>query len=109
MLILFSDQLTKQTAILDKDVTDFLISKCVLLSEDREEIEKHSTASKRNSTLIHLLKDRPFDTTQPLIEALSQSDDQNLYTAKIILDMKRLLHGECDKVSEYIGNGNGML
>ncbi|CAG2209478.1 ANK [Mytilus edulis] len=62
-----------QDTILDKDVLDLLISKCILRIEDRAEIEHHPKPSDRNKCILDLLIQRPEDSYSVLLEVLKES------------------------------------
>ncbi|CAG2227842.1 unnamed protein product [Mytilus edulis] len=62
-----------QDTILDKDVLDLLISKCILRIEDRAQIEHHPKPSDRNKCILDLLIQRPEDSYSVLLEVLKES------------------------------------
>ncbi|VDI04654.1 Hypothetical predicted protein, partial [Mytilus galloprovincialis] len=62
-----------QDAILDKDVLDKLISKCILRIDDRAEIEHYPRQSDRNRCILDLLIQRPQDSYSVLLEVLKES------------------------------------
>ncbi|XP_076083598.1 uncharacterized protein LOC143054464 isoform X3 [Mytilus galloprovincialis] len=68
----FYDKIIQDT-ILDKDVLDLLISKCILRIEDRAEIEHHPKPSDRNKCILDLLIQRPEDSYSVLLEVLKES------------------------------------
>ncbi|XP_076081122.1 uncharacterized protein LOC143052032 [Mytilus galloprovincialis] len=71
-LYLFYDQIV-QDNILDSEVLDLLISRCILSKEDRAEIEHHPKQSDRNKCILNLLIERPQDSYQVLLEVLKES------------------------------------
>ncbi|CAC5422500.1 unnamed protein product [Mytilus coruscus] len=68
----FYDQIIQDT-ILDTEVLDLLISRCILLKEDREEIEHHPRQSDRNKCILDLIIQRPHDSFSLLFEVLKDS------------------------------------
>ncbi|XP_052075397.1 uncharacterized protein LOC127712830 [Mytilus californianus] len=68
----FYDKIVQDT-ILDKDVLDKLISKCILRIEDRAEIEHYPRQSDRNKCILDLLIQRPQDSYSILLEVLKES------------------------------------
>ncbi|CAG2237285.1 unnamed protein product [Mytilus edulis] len=68
----FYDKIIQDT-ILDKDVLDLLISKCILRIEDRAEIEHHPKPSDRNKCILDLLIQRPEDSYSVLLQVLKES------------------------------------
>ncbi|CAG2198639.1 unnamed protein product [Mytilus edulis] len=62
----YYDELINQT-VLDKMVLDNLISRCILMIEDREEIIKPTTQRERNKVLLDILTDRPYDVNDNAI------------------------------------------
>ncbi|CAG2252954.1 VPS8 [Mytilus edulis] len=68
----FYDQIIQDT-ILDHEVLDLLISKCVLRKEDRAEIEHHPRQSDRNKCILDLLIQRPQDSYSALLDVLKES------------------------------------
>ena len=67
----YYNELVNKT-ILDKNVTDLLISRCVLTISDREEIIKKDTQPDQNRTLLNILLKRPYRTFQDLKDALRE-------------------------------------
>ncbi|VDI47227.1 acetoacetyl-CoA synthetase, partial [Mytilus galloprovincialis] len=65
------------TTVLDKMVLDNLISRCVLMIEDREEIIKPTTQSERNRVLLDILTVRPYGTFHVLKDVLQESYPDN--------------------------------
>ncbi|VDI16414.1 Hypothetical predicted protein, partial [Mytilus galloprovincialis] len=68
----FYDKIIQDT-ILDKDVLDLLISKCILSIEDRAEIKHYPKPSDRNKCILDLLLQRPEDSYSVLLEVLKES------------------------------------
>ncbi|XP_052072401.1 uncharacterized protein LOC127710515 [Mytilus californianus] len=62
---------------LDKLVLDNLISKCILMIEDREEIIKPISQSERNMVFLDILTERPYDTFKLFKDVLKESDPFN--------------------------------
>ncbi|XP_071160725.1 uncharacterized protein [Mytilus edulis] len=67
----FYDQIIQDT-ILDNEVLDLLISKCILKKEDREEIEQQLRQSDRNKCILDLLIQRPQESYSVLLEVLKE-------------------------------------
>ncbi|XP_052085332.1 uncharacterized protein LOC127722974 isoform X11 [Mytilus californianus] len=68
----FYDQIIQDT-ILDNEVLDLLISRCILRKEDRAEIEHHPRQSDRNKCILDLLIQRPQDSYSVLLQVLKES------------------------------------
>ncbi|CAG2206753.1 unnamed protein product [Mytilus edulis] len=68
----FYDKIIQDT-ILDKDVLDLLISRFILMIEDRTKIEQHPKPSDRNKCILDLLIQRPEDSYSVLLEVLKES------------------------------------
>ncbi|XP_076083582.1 uncharacterized protein LOC143054460 [Mytilus galloprovincialis] len=68
----FYDKIIQDT-ILDKDVLDLLISKCILRIEDRAQIEHHPKPSDRNKCILDILIQRPEDSYSVLLQVLKES------------------------------------
>ncbi|XP_071121505.1 uncharacterized protein [Mytilus edulis] len=68
-------------------VLDNLISRCVLMIEDREEIIKPVTQSERNRVLLDILTERPYDTLQVLKDVLQESDPDNSDVQRLVRRM----------------------
>ncbi|VDI54100.1 Hypothetical predicted protein, partial [Mytilus galloprovincialis] len=68
----FYDQIIQDT-ILDNEVLDLLISRCILRKEDRAEIEHHPRQSDRNKCILDLLIQRPQDSYSALLDVLKES------------------------------------
>ncbi|XP_071123631.1 uncharacterized protein [Mytilus edulis] len=62
-----------QDTILDKDVLDKLISRCILGIDDRAEIEHYPRQSDRNKCILDLLIQRPQDSYSVLLYVLKES------------------------------------
>ncbi|CAG2198304.1 unnamed protein product [Mytilus edulis] len=71
----FKNYLINST-ILDTDVLDNLISKCILTLDDREEIDSLSDQSNRNQKLLEILMHRPYNTFFVFVEAMKNSDQK---------------------------------
>ncbi|XP_076084369.1 uncharacterized protein LOC143055111 [Mytilus galloprovincialis] len=68
----FYDHMIQDT-ILDNEVLDLLISRCILRKEDRAEIEHHPRQSDRNKCILDLLIQRPQDCFDVLLAVLRES------------------------------------
>ncbi|CAG2212249.1 unnamed protein product [Mytilus edulis] len=79
----YYDELINQT-VLDKMVLDNLISRCVLMIEDREEIIKPTTQRERNKILLDIMTDRPYGTFQVFKDVLKESDPHNSDVQELI-------------------------
>ena len=73
-LFYFYDQIIQDT-ILDNEVLDLLISRCILRKEDRAEIEHHPRQSDRNKCILDFLIQRPQDSYSVLLEVLKESSN----------------------------------
>ncbi|CAG2206140.1 unnamed protein product [Mytilus edulis] len=71
----FKDELMRST-ILDEEVLDILISKCVLILDDKDEIDSFPDQSSRNNKLLEILMHRPYHTFTLFVEALKESDQK---------------------------------
>lgn len=71
----FKDELVHST-ILDKEVLDSLISKCILTMDDREEIDSFRDQSTRNQKLLDILSCRPFDSFHVFVEVIKESEQK---------------------------------
>ncbi|XP_063395896.1 uncharacterized protein LOC134680683 [Mytilus trossulus] len=60
--------------VLDKQVLDNLISKCIIAIEDREEIIKPTTQFERNKVLLEILIERPYNCLEIFKNVLKQFD-----------------------------------
>ncbi|VDI06713.1 CDK inhibitor PHO81 [Mytilus galloprovincialis] len=85
------------TTVLDKIVLDNLISRCVLMIEDREEIIKPTTQSERNKVLLDILTERPYGTFQVFKDVLQESDPHNSDVQGLV---RRMLYTE--SIGEHI-------
>ncbi|CAC5380299.1 unnamed protein product [Mytilus coruscus] len=65
-----------RSSILDREVLDNLISKCVLLLDDKEEIDSFPDQLSRNQKLLEILMHRPYNTFNMFVEAVKESDQQ---------------------------------
>ncbi|XP_063437940.1 uncharacterized protein LOC134718983 [Mytilus trossulus] len=65
-----------QSTILDTDVLDNLISKCILTLDDREEIDSLLDQSNRNQKLLEILMHRPYNTFPDFVETMKKSDQK---------------------------------
>ncbi|XP_052073290.1 uncharacterized protein LOC127711329 [Mytilus californianus] len=74
--------------VLDKHVLDNLISKCIIMIEDREEIIKPTTQFERNKVLLEILTERPYDNFQPCKDTLIQLDQCNSDVQELFNRMK---------------------
>ncbi|CAG2185971.1 unnamed protein product [Mytilus edulis] len=83
----YYDELINQT-VLDKMVLDNLISRCILMIEDREEIIKPTTQRERNKVLLDILTDRPYGTFQVFKDVLKESDPHNSDVQELISRMQ---------------------
>ncbi|CAC5380301.1 unnamed protein product [Mytilus coruscus] len=71
----FKDKLVYST-ILDKEVLDNLISKCILTVDDREEIDSFTDQLSRNQKLLEILMHRPYNTFNIFVEAMKESEQE---------------------------------
>ncbi|VDI33403.1 Hypothetical predicted protein, partial [Mytilus galloprovincialis] len=74
--------------ILDKMVLDNLISRCIMMIEDREEIIKPTTQRERNRVLLDILTDRPYNTMEVLKDVLQESNPQNTDVQELVNRMQ---------------------
>ncbi|CAG2233731.1 NAB [Mytilus edulis] len=77
------------TTVLDQLVLDHLISMCILIIVDREEISKPTTQRQRNKVLLDMITARPFGTFQVFKDVLKRSDPHN----SNVLELVRRMHG----------------
>ena len=70
-------------------VLDILISLCIVVIEDREEIEQSATQLQRNNTLINIIMNRPYPTFEIFIDALAESEPNNSDIMDIVRKMRR--------------------
>ncbi|CAG2226328.1 NAB [Mytilus edulis] len=82
----YYDELLDNT-VLDKMVLDNLISRCILMIEDREEIIKPTTQRERNKVLLDILSERPYPTFQLFKDVLQESEPSNSYVQEIVRKM----------------------
>ncbi|CAG2203373.1 unnamed protein product [Mytilus edulis] len=82
----YDDLLTK--TVLDKTVLDSLISRCVLMIEDRDEIIKPATQTERNKVLLDILTKRPYGTFNVLKDVLKESDPYNTDVQELVSRMQ---------------------
>ncbi|XP_076105809.1 uncharacterized protein LOC143074147 [Mytilus galloprovincialis] len=82
----YYDELLDNT-VLDKMVLDNLISRCILMIEDREEIIKPTTQRERNKVLLDILSERPYPTFQLFKDVLQESEPSNSYVQEIVMKM----------------------
>ncbi|CAG2200682.1 unnamed protein product [Mytilus edulis] len=85
-LIGYYDELLDNT-VLDKIVLDNLISRCILMIDDREEIIKPTTQRERNKVLLDILSERPYPTFQLFKDVLQESEPSNSYVQEIVRKM----------------------
>ncbi|VDI31749.1 Hypothetical predicted protein [Mytilus galloprovincialis] len=71
----FKDTLVRCT-ILDKEVLDNLISKCIMTVDDRDDIDSLAEQSSRNQRLLEILMHRPYNAFNIFVEAMKESDQQ---------------------------------
>ncbi|VDI19756.1 Hypothetical predicted protein [Mytilus galloprovincialis] len=86
----YYDELLDNT-VLDKMVLDNLISRCILMIEDREEIVKPTTQRERNKVLLDILTERPYPTFHLFKDVLLESDPNNSCVQEIV---KRMMSTE---------------
>ncbi|XP_063448222.1 uncharacterized protein LOC134727766 [Mytilus trossulus] len=73
--------------VLDKLVLDNLISRCIIMIEDREEIIKPTTQRERNKVLLDILNDRPYPTFHLFKDVLQESDPNNSCIQELVKKM----------------------
>ncbi|XP_052073712.1 uncharacterized protein LOC127711644 [Mytilus californianus] len=76
-------------------VLDNLISRCILMIEDREEIIKPATQSERNKVLLDILTERPYGTFKVFKDVLKESDPYNTDVQELVSRMQFI--ESCDK------------
>ncbi|XP_052073649.1 uncharacterized protein LOC127711594 isoform X4 [Mytilus californianus] len=86
----YYDELLDNT-VLDKMVLDNLISRCILMIEDREEIIKPTTQRERNKVLLGILTERPYPTFHLLKDVLQESEPNNSCVQELV---KRMMSTE---------------
>ncbi|CAC5404458.1 unnamed protein product [Mytilus coruscus] len=74
--------------VLDKMVLDNLISRCILMIEDREEIIKPSTQRERNKVLLDILTERPYPTFHLFKDVLLESEPNNRNVQELVSTMQ---------------------
>ncbi|CAG2233075.1 NAB [Mytilus edulis] len=82
----YYDELLDNT-VLDKMVLDNLISRCIIMIEDREEIIKPTTQRERNKVLLDILSERPYPTFQLFKDVLQESEPSNSYVQELVRKM----------------------
>ncbi|CAC5390146.1 unnamed protein product [Mytilus coruscus] len=82
----YYDELVDNT-VLDKMVLDNLISRCILMIEDREEITKPTTQRERNKVLLDILTERPYPTFHLFKDVLQESEPSNSYVQELVKKM----------------------
>lgn len=90
---------------LDKLVLDNLISKCILMIEDREEIIKPIKQNKRNKVLLAILLERPYETFRLFKDVLKEADPHNSDVQDLLNRIDWPKHIEkisCQNISKYI-------
>ncbi|XP_076105820.1 uncharacterized protein LOC143074156 [Mytilus galloprovincialis] len=86
----YYDELLDNT-VLDKMVLDNLISRCILMIEDREEIVKPTTQRERNKVLLDILTERPYPTFHLFKDVLQESEPSNSCVQELV---KRMMSTE---------------
>ncbi|XP_052074779.1 uncharacterized protein LOC127712406 isoform X3 [Mytilus californianus] len=82
----YYDELLDNT-VLDKMVLDNLISRCILMIEDREEIIKPTTQRERNKVLLDILTERPYPTFHLFKDVLQESEPSNSCVQELVKRM----------------------
>ncbi|XP_076105811.1 uncharacterized protein LOC143074148 [Mytilus galloprovincialis] len=82
----YYDELLDNT-VLDKMVLDNLISRCILMIEDREEIVKPTTQRERNKVLLDILTERPYPTFHLFKDVLQESEPSNSCVKELVKKM----------------------
>ncbi|CAG2239380.1 unnamed protein product [Mytilus edulis] len=72
-------------------VLDNLISRCILMIEDREEIVKPTTQRERNKVLLDILTERPYPTFHLFKDVLQESEPSNSCVQELV---KRMMSTE---------------
>ncbi|XP_071177552.1 uncharacterized protein [Mytilus edulis] len=85
-LIGYYDELLDNT-VLDKIVLDNLISRCIVMIEDREEIIKPTTQRERNKVLLDILTERPYPTFHLFKDVLLESEPSNSCVQELVKRM----------------------
>ncbi|XP_076105812.1 uncharacterized protein LOC143074149 [Mytilus galloprovincialis] len=86
----YYDELLDNT-VLDKMVLDNLISRCIIMIEDREEIIKPTTQRERNKILLDILTERPYPTFHLFKDVLLESEPSNSCVQELV---KRMMSTE---------------
>ncbi|CAG2201967.1 NAB [Mytilus edulis] len=86
-LVPYYDELINKT-VLDKMVLDSLISRCILMIEDREEIIKPTTQRERNRVLLNILTNRPYGTFEVFKDVLQESNPYNTDVQELVSKMQ---------------------
>ncbi|XP_052103264.1 uncharacterized protein LOC127736720 [Mytilus californianus] len=86
----YYDDLLDNT-VLDKMVLDNLISRCILMIEDREEIIKPTTQRERNKVLLDILIERPYPIFHLFKDVLQESEPNNSCVQELV---KRMMSTE---------------
>ncbi|CAG2227858.1 unnamed protein product [Mytilus edulis] len=73
--------------VLDRMVLDNLISRCIIMIEDREEIIKPTTQRERNKVLLDILTERPYPTIHLFKDVLQESEPSNSYVQELVKKM----------------------
>ncbi|XP_076108268.1 uncharacterized protein LOC143076403 [Mytilus galloprovincialis] len=68
-------------------VLDNLISRCILMIEDREEIVKPTTQRERNKVLLDILTERPYPTFHLFKDVLLESEPSNSCVQELVTRM----------------------
>ncbi|XP_076108262.1 uncharacterized protein LOC143076400 isoform X2 [Mytilus galloprovincialis] len=84
----YYDELLDNT-VLDKMVLDNLISRCIIMIEDREEIIKPTTQLERNKVLLDILTERPYSTFHLFRDVLQKSEPSNSCVQELVKRMMR--------------------
>ncbi|CAG2196780.1 unnamed protein product [Mytilus edulis] len=82
----YYDELLDNT-VLDKMVLDNLISRCIIMIEDREEIIKPTTQRERNKVLLDILTERPYSTFHLFRDVLQKSEPSNSCVQELVMRM----------------------
>ncbi|XP_071179170.1 uncharacterized protein [Mytilus edulis] len=99
-LFRYYDDLLENT-VLDKMVLDNLISRCILMIEDREEIIKPTTQRERNKVLLDILTERPYPTFHLFKDVLKESEPNNECVQMLVSRMQTTESREEDTFCHY--------
>ncbi|CAG2252251.1 unnamed protein product [Mytilus edulis] len=99
-LFRYYDDLLENT-VLDKMVLDNLISRCILMIEDREEIIKPTTQRERNKVLLDILTERPYPTFHLFKDVLKESEPNNECVQMLVSRMQTTESREEDTYCHY--------